>query len=326
MTYAPVCIPTLNRYEHLRKCLESLSRCTWADRTEVYVALDYPPANQWDKYAPGWEKNREFLRSCGDMGFKKLHVIEREENYGIWLPGHKGNSRCLLKFIMSKYDRYIFTEDDNIFSPCFLEYMNKGLELFKDDNQVLSLGGFFYNDSILINDNTYLRLDCDYTPWGVGCWTHKEKCLPTLNYQWFRAKVSPSLLIRIKSLYGWGVMYSWVLHMMRHKYQEAVVDNYLWTYLPLTGRQQIIPTNTLVRNIGMDDSGCNCTVEDGTGEWCHLPMNINEHFEFIGTGYEHFEKNRIIYTKGKYWHSDWYYIKRILKLFVKIFILNKSAD
>ena len=86
MQYAPVLIPTLNRYEHLKKCLESLSRCTWAEETEVYVALDYPPS---EKYMEGWKKNKEFLENCGDMGFKKLHLIERKENYGTWRQGDK---------------------------------------------------------------------------------------------------------------------------------------------------------------------------------------------------------------------------------------------
>ena len=62
MIYAPVVIPTLNRYEHLRQCLESLSNCTLAEETEVYVALDYPPL---EKYVEGWQKTREYLYAIG---------------------------------------------------------------------------------------------------------------------------------------------------------------------------------------------------------------------------------------------------------------------
>ena len=35
--YAPVVIPTLNRFEHLRNCIESLKRCSGADQTEVII-------------------------------------------------------------------------------------------------------------------------------------------------------------------------------------------------------------------------------------------------------------------------------------------------
>ena len=101
MIYAPILIPTLNRYEHLRKCLESLSRCTWAEQTDVYVSLDYPPSDQWDRYAPGWEKNREFLRSCGNLGFKNLFVIEQTENLGIYCKGEKPSNLQMLINIIS---------------------------------------------------------------------------------------------------------------------------------------------------------------------------------------------------------------------------------
>ena len=45
--FAPVLIPTLNRYEHFKRCLESLERCTWAEKTDVYVALDFPPSDKF---------------------------------------------------------------------------------------------------------------------------------------------------------------------------------------------------------------------------------------------------------------------------------------
>ena len=40
--YAPVVIPTLCRYEHLKNCLESLARCTYSHETDVYLCLDFP--------------------------------------------------------------------------------------------------------------------------------------------------------------------------------------------------------------------------------------------------------------------------------------------
>ena len=51
--YAPVIILTLNRFEKFKKCLESLEACTGADKTDVYVSLDYPPS---EKYVEGWKK------------------------------------------------------------------------------------------------------------------------------------------------------------------------------------------------------------------------------------------------------------------------------
>lgn len=167
MTYAPIYIPTLNRYEHLRKCLESLSHCTGADQTEVYIALDYPPLDKWDKYAPGWEKNKEFLHSCGDMGFKKLHLIERTENYGTWNKGAIGNGKSIQAEMAKLYDCFIFTEDDNIFAPSFLEFMNKGFEKFRYDDKVISLCGYRYFYPVRYEKNNYFRQAVDCNTWGV---------------------------------------------------------------------------------------------------------------------------------------------------------------
>lgn len=41
--YAPVIIPTLNRYVHLKRCVDSLAKCTHAPDTELIIGLDYPP-------------------------------------------------------------------------------------------------------------------------------------------------------------------------------------------------------------------------------------------------------------------------------------------
>lgn len=324
MTYAPVCIPTLNRYEHLRKCLESLSRCTWADRTEVYVALDYPPANQWDKYAPGWEKNREFLRSCGNMGFKKLHVIEREENYGTWMPGDKGNAKYLIEQVSIEYNYYIYSEDDNVFAPCFLEYMNKGFVLFENDDNVYSIGGYRFYYPIKTDSNDFIRQSVDYSPWGVGCWTKKVDNKPLLDYLWYRTQFSIEKFFDLWMKYGLGVICAWFSHCIKHAQPEQEIDNYIWTYMNLSNRQQIIPTKTLVHNIGLDGSGVD--MHDASGskeEWCDPalnPLSTDAHFEFVGTGYEHFEENRKIYYHGKYWMTEWQYLKKACRKLVKLLI------
>ena len=79
MIYAPVIIPTLCRYKHFKECLESLSKCKWAEETEVFVGLDYPAK---ESHRPGYEKIKSYLKEVGNMTFKKIHVFEREVNYG----------------------------------------------------------------------------------------------------------------------------------------------------------------------------------------------------------------------------------------------------
>lgn len=91
MKYAPVIIPTLNRYEHFKRCLESLEKCTGAEMTEVYVGLDFPPS---DKYVEGWKKIDIYLKEKEvNNHFKKLIVVRRETNCGV---GHQFSNGSLL--------------------------------------------------------------------------------------------------------------------------------------------------------------------------------------------------------------------------------------
>ena len=48
---SPVLIITLNRYEHFRSCVMSLSMCLNADKTDLYIALDFPIKEiHWEGY------------------------------------------------------------------------------------------------------------------------------------------------------------------------------------------------------------------------------------------------------------------------------------
>ena len=320
MIYAPVLIPTLNRYEHLKQCLESLSRCSWADKTEVYVALDYPPADKWDKYAPGWEKNRDWLRSVGDMGFKKLHLIERTENYGTWMPGDKGNAKCLMEEVTKQYDRYIMTEDDNVFSPNFLEYMDKGLEKFENDEKVLSLIGFRWYFPIKTDGNTYMRITTDYTPWGVGCWVKKW---PAIDYMWFKKQLTLRNVIRMYRKYGAGIVGSMFEYARKAHKGDVVIDMHVKAYMMITGMHVIVPTVSLVKNIGLDGTGSMPrNNEEQQSLYDNNPMHMNEHFEYAGTGYEDFEYNNELYLRDREILGKWCFHKRMFRKIVKYLIMQ----
>lgn len=317
MQYAPILIPTLNRYEHLRKCLESLSRCTWADQTEVYVALDYPPS---EKYVEGWKKNKEFLESCGDLGFKKLHVIKRDHNYGIWKPGDEGNLYKLVKWIEDRYDRYIASEDDNVFSPNFLEYMNKGLEKFEDDDEVLNLCAFRWWFPLKTENNTFFRSGVSCTPWGMGYWTKKQNAIPQLDYKWFRKQLGIKNLIKVYNNNGPAFMNAFIELSNSDERHAAVIDQHMSIYMTLAGKHQICPAFSLVRNIGLDGSGVTMSENDRELQALYdsIPTSDAEHFEFVGTGYECFKENQGMLRDEFDYQPKKYYVKQFIKKWVRL--------
>lgn len=317
MIYAPVLIPTLNRYEHLRQCLESLSKCTLAEETEVYIALDYPPS---DKYVEGWQKTRGYLYSIGNMNFKKIHLIERTENYGTWNPGDKGNAKYLIADISKKYDRYIFTEDDNVFSPCFLEYMNKGLELFKDDDKVFAISGYRWWFPIKYENNTYFRQNVDYTPWGEGKWVRKNN--DNFTGEWFNKQLTIRNIFSLLMRGEINVLGSLFEFARKEHRNDILIDQHMRVIMALKEYEVIIPVVSLVKNIGLDGSGVTMPQNSGTVEdlYDSIELSTDKHFEFSGTGYECYKYNHKLYKSGKEWRSQWYYWKRFFKKIIKFVI------
>ena len=65
---------------------------------------------------------REYIKKVS--GFKKITIIQRERNFGLASNIIDGVTK-----IVNEYNRIIVLEDDLITSPCFLTFMNEGLEL-----------------------------------------------------------------------------------------------------------------------------------------------------------------------------------------------------
>ena len=120
MIYAPILLPTLCRYESVVRCIDSLRNNTWADRTDLVVAVDYPKKAS---HREGHEKICRYLEDNCFPEFRSVQVIQRPKNYGAI-----GNFRDLVDIGFSKHDRCICVFDDLTFSPNFIQYMDVMLE------------------------------------------------------------------------------------------------------------------------------------------------------------------------------------------------------
>lgn len=254
--YAPVVIPTLCRYEHFKRCLDSLERCTNADKTEVYVALDYPPS---EKYVDGWRKIDAYLaeKECLN-GFKKLYVRRRDHNCGIGHPN--SNAALLIKEISDSYSSFILTEDDNEFSANFLEYIDQGLEKFKDDENCVSICGYNYIGLELTNRKENIYLSREFSAWGAGYWIQK--------------RVEMKRYISIE--YAKAIMSSWKKIITIYKHEPRLLntlllniainkpfgDTMIVCYQYLENKFSVFPKVSKVRNHGFDGTGTSIFKKD----------------------------------------------------------------
>ena len=248
MIYAPVIIPTLNRYEHFRKCLESLEVCTGAEHTDVYIALDYPPS---DKYVDGWKKVDAYLQEKEkNNNFKSLTVYRRKENY--FFSG-KGNGETAIKDLPKKVDRYIFSEDDNVFSPNFLEYINNGLEKYKDDPNCMAVCGYNYQGVKLSKYDKNCYMSREYSAWGVGFMREKKRLLDKHTNRGFAEFIMSS----------WHNI--WTIYKNEPRILNTILlnldsdcifgDTMIVSYQYLMNKYSLFPKISKVRNMGFDGTG-----------------------------------------------------------------------
>ena len=240
---------TLCRYEHFKRCLESLERCTGAEYTDVYVALDYP-ANE--SHIEGWKKIDAFLKEKEQKnGFKTLNVRRRDHNCGVGKPGSNGS--LLYQEIKTITDKFISFEDDNEFAPCFLEYINKGLEKYQDDERVISICGytpFEYKGP----ENVYFARQ--ESAWGHGVWIRKKEKIDKLA----DLNVIHNLLLDSKSVMKIYRFRPTLLNRMLNQeiLGEVHGDVCNVCYCVLYDSYSLFPSKSLVRNWGNDGSGVHC--------------------------------------------------------------------
>ncbi len=243
--FAPVLIPTLNRYEHFRRCVESLSRCTHAEKTDLFIALDLPLN---DSHWEGYRKIVEYLPTI--QGFNSIEVIQREKNFGA-----RENLKNSMKIIFGKFDRIIFSEDDNEFSPNFLDYINKGLDKFEADDRVLAICGYLYPVTINCSEDYNYFYGKGFSAWGYGTWKNRNfKDIYTV-FELEELLKNKKIIKKIKR-FDERRFFNILSYIAKKK--NPTGDRAIATYLIEDDKFCIFPIISKVRNWGHDGSGIHC--------------------------------------------------------------------
>ena len=292
MEYAPVIIPTLCRYEHFKKCLESLEKCKGAERTDVFIALDHPTK---EEHLEGYKKIKEFLYSR-NFAFRSFNIEERPYNYGF---GEHGNGRMMYLEVSKSYDRYISFDDDCVFSLNFLEYINKGLEKYKDDPNVFAICGYTQPYNFDFGKASYCHHHTDFCTWVYGSWIYKkEQALSDLRNGFLRKNFN---LHNIRKLYKCGLyrLLDFFIYASKGKL-SSFPDCAQTCYMIIKDYTVVIPSVSKVRKIGWDSEGTSkLNLADKRIEFIanrHKWQFIDQdpEFEYVGDPWEKYEYNNNI--------------------------------
>jgi hypothetical protein len=240
MNFAPVVLFVYNRLEHTKKCIFYLKKNKLAKKTSLIIYSD-TNNNKIDKDKV--QNVRIFLQNI--RGFKKVKIIKREKNFGLYKNIVLGVSE-----VIKKYGKAIILEDDLIVHKNFLDYMNDGLNYYSNHKKVASIHGYVYPVAGKLKETFFLYGgDC----WGWATWKDrwlnfnknpkkllkllkKNKKEDTFNYGVFPKIFSTLLKERIsKKNKSWAILW--------HAYN--VIENKLTLY----------PRKQFVKNIGFDGTG-----------------------------------------------------------------------
>ena len=298
MINAPIEIPTLCRSKHFIRLIESLKQNSWAKYTDVYVGLDFPSS---EKYRKGWQEICNYV-DIGDFSiFASFHVIRRTENYGFYR-----NSGDLIERIYEKYDRVIELADDLEVSPNFIEYMDKCLDIFENEPNIVTISGYAYPVDWLLSGNaTCMKQDFYASEWGRASWKSK-----TIQYKPYIE--SGQMLDELPQVIKRGCYKKMIdaglreyipaatsLRFYKTGMMRRCCDIAMRAYLAVDGKYCISPTISKVRNYGFDGSGLFCqgitrfdNLTAGTYDYANQPIDEASSFDMILNDENLLDENR----------------------------------
>lgn len=254
---APIALFVYNRPEHTRLVIDSLLKNDLSQHTTLYIFADGPKLNATAAEIEKINSTRQLIKTI--KGFKEIFINESPENKGLADSIIKG-----VTSVVNQYDKIIVLEDDIVVSPFFLEYMNKGLEVYENVSNVYSINGYMFN---IDSDKTEAVLSPLATSsWGWATWKDK----------WMVYDSS----LRYKSLIQQNKSLATRFNFSEYDYAKMLDVNSSWAikwYYSVFLRHGLglFPTKTLVKNIGADGSGTHETLSQTKNDkLSDLPISV----------------------------------------------------
>lgn len=238
MKLAPIVLFVYNRPEHTKKTLNALKKNILAKESKLFIFSDSAKS---EKDVEKVNEVRKIIKNI--TGFKSVNIFNSKKNNGL------ANSIIIgVSKIIKKYGKVIVLEDDLITSKYFLKYMNKALDTYENNLNIIGISGYVYPINNLPDLFFIKGADC----WGWATWARgwnifesdgkkllknleKKELISNFNFN-NSYKYSKMLKDQID-----GKNNSWAVRW----YASAFLKNKLTLY----------PGKSFVFNIGIDSTG-----------------------------------------------------------------------
>lgn len=249
MHHAPIVLFVYNRPEHTRRVLEALSKNVGAQESELYIFADGPKEDASKADIQKIQDVRNVVlekKWCG-----KIHTVFSEHNKGLANSVISGVTE-----VINLKGKVIVLEDDIITSTFFIEYMNMGLNLYKDSENIYGISGYNYQVTSNVKEDSYfLPIFCS---WGYASWANKWADINFDGVELLASIKEASLSNKMKfGIYDYfsmlkdqvdGLNDSWAVRF----YASMKLKNGLILY----------PKESLCWNIGFDGTGVHCAADE----------------------------------------------------------------
>ena len=239
---SPIVVFTYNRPVHTLRTFNALLKNPLANESDIIIYSDSARTATHNKAV---DEVRSYLSEI--TGFRSKKVIHRDRNFGLAESIIQGVTE-----VLQESEKLIVLEDDMVVSPYFLTYMNDALDLFAEDERVISIHGYVYPVDQELPPAFFIPgADC----WGWATW---KRGWEIFNYdgQFLLDELTRQGLLRTFDFNG-TYPYSLMLKdQIQGKNDSWAIRWYASAFLQ--NKMTLYPGCSLVQNIGNDNSGTHC--------------------------------------------------------------------
>jgi len=245
MNLSPIILFVYNRPLHTRQVLDALKLNELVAESTLYIYADGAKAGASADTLKKIEETRNVISTVNWC--REVFIIEREQNYGLQQSIITGVTE-----VVNKHGKVIVLEDDIVTSEFFLSYMNDALQLYQNEEQVLSIGSFnFFATDSKVSDTFFVPIpDC----WGWATWKNRWHLFEP-DGQLLLDKLRQQNLITKFNLEGAYNFENMLIGQINGTVSSWAVRWQALSYLQ--NKLNLYPKYSVTKNIGFDASGTN---------------------------------------------------------------------
>lgn len=303
MSFAPIILFVYNRPEHTLKTLEALQNNNLAEHSKLFIFCDGPKDNATSSQKQKIAETRAVIRK--QKWCKTVTIIESECNKGLAASIIEGVTR-----IINQYGTAIILEDDIVTGKYFLQFMNDSLQRYENEKSVWHITGWMKPiQTKKINSAFFWPvMDC----WGWATWADR--------WQYFKKDIDFYMRFFSKKLIhkfnanGTEDFFNQILL----NYEKKIDTWAIFWYASIFVHNGLClsPFYSLVKNIGLDNSGVHCGISSANEIVHSLDHRILQFPDCIKTDKKQYKKIRYFYYKNNnpsLWYMTRHYLRIILK-------------